>query len=143
MSFIDGAAAPDDASGRATPPQQPGGGGLLDSLRAQQGGQDASVPGAGDQANSLILLKNAIDLIQQALGGLDPGSPQHRDSLNALRQLSRHVASGQAPAGAQQTQLMDIIRMIGRTGLLQKLRGNAGGPGGPQQPSPSTPLPGA
>jgi|SRR5882672_8073 len=152
MANIDGAPAPDEAGpgpgaggpGGGPPGGDPSGGGLLSALRAQQSGPEQSAPGQGDQANSLLMLKNAIDLIQQALAGLDPGSPPHRDALNALRQLSRHLPQGAPSAGAQQTQLGDILRMIGRSGLLQSLRGRQkGGGGGPPAPMPSTPLPGA
>jgi len=149
MSMTDGAAAPDDDTGTGPAPgsQGPpgGGGGLLAALRQQQQGPDPSTPGPGNQANSLMMLKNAIDLIQQSLGGLDTGTPPHRDALNALRQLSRHIAQGAPTAGVQQTQLGDLLRMIMRSALLQKLRGQQGGGGGqgPQAPMPSTPLPGA
>jgi hypothetical protein len=80
------------------------------------------------------------------LTGLDAGSQPHRDALNALRQLSRHLPQGAPTAGVQQTQLGDVLRMIMRSALLQKLRGQQGGQqggGGPQPPMPSTPLPGA
>jgi len=147
MSMTDGAAAPEDDTGTGPAPgggPPGGGGGLLAALRQQQQGPDPSTPGPGNQANSLMMLKNAIDLIQQSLGGLDAGTPPHRDALNALRQLSRHIAQGAPTAGVQQTQLGDLLRMIMRSALLQKLRGQQGGGGqGQQAPMPSTPLPGA
>ena len=158
MSDINGAIEPDDAGspdagpapggpGGGGPPQG-GGGGLLAALRQQQQGPAPSTPGAGNQANSLLMLKNAIDLIQQSLSGLDAGSQPHRDALNALRQLSRHLPQGAPTAGVQQTQMGDLLRTIMRSALLQRLRGQQGGagqggPGGPQPPMPSTPLPGA
>lgn len=150
MANIDGAPAPDDAgtspgagpgAGPGGPPQ--GDGGLLTALRQQQQGPAPSVPGPGNQANSLLLLKNGIDLIQQALGGLEAGTPVHRDALNALNRLTRHLAQGAPTAGVQQTQLGDLMRMVMRSALLGNLQRQQRGGQGQQAPMPSTPLPGA
>lgn len=149
MANIDGAPAPDDSAGAGPGPGGPpqGDGGLLTALRQQQQGPSPSVPGPGNQANSLMLLKNGIDLIQQALGGLEAGTPVHRDALNALNRLSRHLAQGAPTAGVQQTQLGDLMRMVMRSALLGNLqrqqRGQQGAGTSPQAPMPSTPLPGA
>lgn len=149
MSDVFGAAAPDDAAGPGPGPPGPpqrGGGGLLSALQAQQQGPEPSAPGAGDQANAMTLIKNGLDLFQQALGALDHSTPLYRDTLNAMSRITRHMSQGSPTTGVQTTQLGDIIRMIGRTAMLQNIRGRmgAGGPGGgPQPPMPSTPLPGA
>jgi len=102
------------------------------------------------------MVTNALGLLQQALPGLLPGSPVHRDALRALNSLSRHVGQGGATAGVQQTQLQDLLRNTMRNALLQKIMGQqsqqgqgGGAPGGAppgamaQAPMPSTPLPGA
>jgi hypothetical protein len=94
-------------------------------------------------------IKSAIDLLQQSLGGLPAGENSHRDVLNALRQLSRHLPQGSPTVGVQQTQLGDLLRSTMRNAILQKIMGGQGGGGapgggqGPQPPMPSTPLPGA
>lgn len=102
----------------------------------------------------MTMVMNALGLLQQALTGLQPGSPIHRDALRALNSLSKHVGQSSATAGVQQTQLQDLLRNTVRNALLQKIMGQqAGGqPGGPagaappgamaQAPMPSTPLPG-
>jgi len=126
---------------------------MLAALARNRQGPQASAPGPGNQADGITQLKNAIDIIQNALPLLGTGTPMHSAALNALRQLTRHVAQGgQAAAGTQQTSLMDLLRQTVRNAMLQKIMsqqqggggGAEGGGGGPPQPpSPSTPLPGA
>src|SRR5215475_964559 len=147
-----------DAAGQGAaggPPQRRGP--ILAALSRRQTGPQVSAPGPGDQASSITMVTNALALLQQALPGLMPGSPVHRDALRALNSLSRHVGQGGGTtAGVQQTQLHDLLRNTVRNALLQKIMGQqAGGPqgGGPappmpggapaQAPMPSTPLPGA
>jgi hypothetical protein len=119
------------------------------ALARRQQGPQASAPGPGDTANSLAMITQAIAMIQQALPGLQAGSPVHTAALRAAQQLSRHVAQGQPTAGLQQTQLMDLLRNLGRNFMMARTMGQqppAGGPGqsaGPAPPMPSTPLPGA
>jgi len=158
MAFVDSAGDPGDGGGGPPPPGGPSGGppgggadddsgGLLTALKAQQQGPSPSTPGPGTQANSMMMIQNAIALIQQAALGLAPGTPIHRDANRAVGSLSRHLSQGQPTAGAQQTQLGDLLRMIARSALLQQLRGQGGGQGddagGGQPPMPSTPLPGS
>jgi hypothetical protein len=105
-----------------------------------------------------MMLKSAVDMIQQALPNLAAGSQQHRDALQAAQRLSRHLPQGTPTAGVQQTQLSDMLRNTVRNALMQRLmqgqsqnpagpQGPQGPPSGmagiPQPPSPSTPLPGA
>jgi hypothetical protein len=90
-------------------------------------------------------------MLQQALPGLQQGSPVHRDVLRALQSLSRHMAQGSPTVGVQQTQMKDMMRSLAQNALLSKIMGQqqqGGGQGGPpgampQAPMPSTPLPGA
>jgi hypothetical protein len=121
------------------------------ALARRQQGPQASAPGAGDQASSLTQIQNALAMMQQALPGLQAGSPVHRDVLRALQSLSRHMAQGQPTAGVQQTQLKDMLRAVARNALLSNIMNQqqqGGGQGGTpgamaQAPMPSTPLPGA
>jgi hypothetical protein len=107
-------------------------------------------------ADSGMLLQQAIQLIQQAALGLQPGSPLHRDALKAATQLSRHLggATSMGPAmGVQKTMLGDQMKRTVQNMLLQRLFGQQGQGGGgrPGQnpnmgggaPMPSTPLPGS
>src|SRR5215475_3333427 len=144
MSDIQGAPAPDDSGGGPGGPPQAGGG-LLAALRQQQQGPDPSAPGPGNQANSLMLIKNALDMLQQALAGLDHTSPVYRDTLTSMQRITRHLSQGAPTAGVQQTQLGDILRMVARSALMGRLQAQQRGGGGGQQqqpPMPSTPLPG-
>jgi hypothetical protein len=122
-------------------------------------GPQVSAPGPGNMADSGMLLQQAIQLIQQAALGLQPGSPLHRDALRAASQLSRHLGggAGMGPAvGVQKTMIGDQLRRTVQNQLLQRLFGQqkqgGGGQGGgqqpqmggaPQAPMPSTPLPGS
>jgi len=127
------------------------------AMARARGGPQVSAPGAGDQAHSITMLMQAVAMIQQALPGLPPGSPMHRDALQAATRLSRHANQGAPGAGVQQTQLQDLLRNVMKNALLQRImnqKGGAGGPpgaggappgggGGGEAPMPSTPLPGA
>lgn len=94
-------------------------------------------------------LLQAVQWIQQAAIGLPPGSPLHKDALNAAQRLSRHLPQGAPSIGVQRTGVMDLLRQITQSGFLQNILGQRGGgvPGGggpaQQAPTPSTPLPGA
>lgn len=157
MSFLDSAAGGggdpggDPAGGGGASPVLAGqdgpddNGGLLSALQQQQQGPAPSAPGEGTQANAMMLLQNAIQMIQKAAMGLPAGSPMHRDATRAVGSLSRHLSQGQPTAGVQQTQLSDLLRMVAKSGLLQMLRGQGGDQNGDagQAPMPSTPLPGS
>jgi hypothetical protein len=110
--------------------------------RAQgAGAAGAANPGAGAQANSLMSIKQAIDMLQAALPGLGTGGEAHGAVLTAIRALSRHVPQGEPTAGVQQTQLQDLLRNTVRNALLQRVMAQQGGGASPM--SPSTPVPGA
>lgn len=142
----------------AGPPGPPGGGGgpIVAALAQRQGKPGVSAPGPGDTASAMTMLMQAVGMIQQALPGLPPGSPMHKDALRAVTTLSRHANQGQPTAGVQLTQMQDLLRNITKSGLLQHIMGRmgqAGGGGGPPggppggggapAPMPSTPMPGA
>ena len=150
-----GDAGPPGAAGPAPPPGPPqGGGGILAALSRRQQQPSVSAPGPGNFASGLMMLKNAVDMLQNALPSLPAGSQQHKDVLKSLTTLSRHLPQGAPTAGVQQTQLGDMLRNTIRNALMQRImsqRGGGGTPGGPgptapgapQPPPPSTPLPGA
>lgn len=170
MSFLDSAQpAADEAgppkappAGGGGPPPTPGGAGggpVLAAIAGRQRGPQASAPGPGDQASSMTMLMQAIGMMQQALPGLQPGTPIQQDALKAIQRLSRHVPQGAPGAGVQRTHLEDLLRNVVKNALLQRIMGQqqqqgGGGPGQPagpsplpgamaQAPMPSTPLPGA
>jgi hypothetical protein len=134
-----------------------GGGPVLAALAGKQRQPQVSAPGPGDQSNSMQMVMQAISMIQQALPGLAPGTPIHRDAIRAISSMSRHIPQGAPTAGVQRTHLQDMLRGLVRNALLQKVMGQmgqgapgggGGAPGGggggpPQAPMPSTPLPGS
>ena len=149
-----------DPSGGGGPPQA-GGGPVLAALARQRMAPPVSAPGPGNMGQGLMQMKTAVDMLQSCLPNLSTGSQQHRDCVQAISRLSRHLPQGAPTAGAQQTQLMDLLRSTMRNALMQKMMqqrgGGQGGPpgtpdggGGAMPPSPqgdpsvpSTPLPGA
>lgn len=155
--------APGGAPGGEQAPPPPGGGPILAALARRNLSPPVSAPGPGNIASGLMLLKNAVDMIHQALPSLESGSKPYTDAINALKALSRHLPQGASTAGVQQTQLGDLMRNTARNALLQRIMAQRGGGGGgaaggaggagagggaqggmpPPQPSPSTPLPGA
>ena len=108
--------------------------------RARQGAAP-SAPGMGTQADALMKVKSAVDMLQTALPALGAGSEAHTAVLRAITQLARHVPQGAPTAGVQQTQIQDMLRNTIRNALLQRVMAQQGG--GQQPMSPSTPLPGA
>jgi hypothetical protein len=88
-------------------------------------------------------VKMALDMLQQALPALGMGTEQHKDVLQAVQRLSRHMPQGVPTAGVQQSAMQDQIKNTKRNALLQMLMAQLGGQGGQQPPPPSTPLPGA
>lgn len=103
------------------------------------------------------LLNQAIQMIQHAALGLQPGSPLHRDALQSATRLSRHLGgtgSFGAGAGIQKTAWQDQLKATIRNMMLSRMQGMQGGGGGggagggqgggqPPAPMPSTPLPGS
>ena len=96
-------------------------------------------------------LLQAVKLIQQAALDLQPGSPLHKDALNAAQRMSRHLPQGAPTAGVQLTGMKDLLKQIMQGSFLANIMGQRGGQGGPpggaagggQAPMPSMPLPGA
>jgi hypothetical protein len=90
-----------------------------------------------------MTVKQALDMLQGALPGLGMGSDVHRDVIQAVNRLSRHLPQGIPTAGAQMSGAQDLVRNIKRNALLQQLLQQQGGQGPQPQPQPSTPIPGA
>jgi hypothetical protein len=129
---------------------------MLAALARRQTAPQITAPGPGDQADAMTKIQSAFALIQQALPGLQPGTPLHIAASEAVTRFSKHLAKGAPAAGVQRTQIMDLLRSTGRNALLQSIMGQGGVPGGggqagppmpggapAQAPMPSTPLPGA
>jgi hypothetical protein len=119
-----------------------------------------SAPGPGNMAQGLMQMKTAVDMLQASLPNLATGSQQHKDCLNAISRLAKHLPQGAPTAGTQQTQIQDLLRSTMRNALMQRIMSQQGGgqggppggtpdggggaqPPGDQAPPPATPLPGA
>ena len=101
------------------------------------------------------MIQQAVGMLQQALPGLQTGTPLHQDVLKGITRLSKHIPAGAPGAGVQQTQLQDLLKNVIKNAVLSRIMGNQsrnhpggpaeapGGGGGQQAPMPSTPLPGA
>ena len=119
-------------------------------------GPQVSAPGPGNMADSMTLLNQAVQMIQQAALGLPAGSPLHRDALQSATRLSRHLGgtgSLGAGAGVQKTAWQDQLRQTIKNMMLSRMQsmgagggqqgGGDGAQGPAQAPMPSTPLPGS
>jgi hypothetical protein len=117
-------------------------------------GPQVSAPGPGNQADSMNMIIQAINILKQAGMGLMPGDKLHSDVYKTIQNLSKHLggAGGIGPAvGIQKTMLGDQMRRTVQNQLLSRVQGamGQGGPGGgagggaPPPPMPSTPLPGS
>lgn len=122
------------------------------ALAKQSQGPQPSAPGPGDNASAMNKIMQALAMIQQAQVGLPPGSPLHKDVVDAVKRLSRHLPAGKPTAGVQLTGVQDMMKQIMSGGflpqILQQLAKGGGGDGsaGAQPslaPNPSMPLPGA
>lgn len=152
MGQAPGGAPPSPPTGGGPPgdaaPPAPGGD-LAAFARSKMGAQ-VSAPGPGNQADSMNMIVQAIQILKQAGLGLQPGSKIHSDVFRTISQLSRHLggAAGMGPAvGIQKTMIGDQLKRTVQNALLQRIMGGGqGGQGGgapPQAPMPSTPLPGS
>lgn len=139
--------------GANAPMGRPPGGPMLAAMARQAQGPQISAPGPGNMADSMNKIAGAIQIIQQALAGLPPGSKLHTDALGAVQRLSRHLGQGfQGPGqGVQQTMFGDMLRDTIKNFVAARIPGmmGGGGPGGPGggqppgPPTPSMPMPGA
>jgi hypothetical protein len=110
-----------------------------------------SAPGPGNQADSMNLIIQAINILKQAGMGLQPGDKLHSDVYKTIQNLSKHLGGAAAlgPAvGIQKTMLGDQMRRTVQNQLLSRVQammgqGGQGGGGGGAPPMPSTPLPGS
>jgi hypothetical protein len=114
---------------------------VLAALARQRQANPPTAPGMGEQASALMQVKNAVEMLQQALPGLGTGGEVHTAVVRAINALSRHVPQGAPTAGVQQTAIQNMLRNTMRNALLQRVMAQQGGGAGPM--APSTPMPGA
>jgi hypothetical protein len=101
----------------------------------------------GLAAKSLAQVGEAIRILELALPNVPPGTPVHKDVLDSISKLAKHVPAGSQVNGVQMTELADLQRSASQNAMLQAVMrqsaqpGGPGGPGGAGAP-PAIPQPG-
>jgi hypothetical protein len=106
----------------------------------------------GLAAKALAQVGEAIRILTLALPNVPPGTPVHKDVLDTIQKLSKHVPAGDQTHGVQMTALADLQRNAQQNQMLQLAMrqgaqpGAAGGAGGAAPggvPGAGAPPPGA
>lgn len=87
----------------------------------------------GLAAKALAGVRQAIQILTAALPDLPPGTPVHKDVLNAISGISKHVPAGDEVHGVQMAQLQGLARSTQAGAALQgvmRASGAGGQPGG-------------
>jgi hypothetical protein len=100
-------------------------------------------PGAGQQAQAMAQIAQAIRTIQRVMMNLPIGSDVYHSVHKAIGDLSKHFPQTEGPDDlqAQQTNMQDQQRAMAQRAMLQRVLQAQGG--GPQPMPTSTPVPGA
>ena len=119
---------------------------MMDFLN-QQGGQQPSAPGPGNQADGLSQVQMIMEWAQRVLPLLT-GTPAHQEVARIVERLSRLISKsgGGVPLGQMQTFIRDLGRQLGQSGLLMRLAGQqdqapGGAPGAAQAAAGGAPMP--
>src|SRR5208282_3403414 len=101
------------------------------------GGIGIATPGnqMGNQAGALGKVRNALQMLQEALPGLPMGQPIHTDVLAAVKNLSKHMeqhTTGGATQGPDIQALMQSLKSAAQAAPQAALmRASMGAPGAP------------
>jgi hypothetical protein len=94
----------------------------------------------GLAAKSLAQIGQAIQILEMALPNVPAGAPVHKDVLDAIQKLAKHVPAGSQVHGVQMTELADMQRSAQQNAMLQAvMRQTATQPGGGQAPGAQPP----
>lgn len=85
-------------------------------------------------ADSLSKVREAINILELALPGLEVGSEPHAVVVKALPQLLKAVPASEAVSGVQNTQLLALQQRAQQSAAMQSVLRAMGGPGGPAGP---------
>ena len=99
----------------------------------------ASPPTAspGAMADSMSKVREAINLLELALPGLQIGTDQHQAVIKALPGLTKAIPATEAVSGVQNTQLLALQQRAQQSAAMQAVmramasRQGPAGPGGP------------
>lgn len=80
----------------------------------------------GLQADAVSKVREAIKLIELALPGLQPGSEEHKNTIDALAKLAKAFPASEEVPGVQQTQLRGLAQDAQKTAMMQSLMRAAG-----------------
>ena len=88
---------------------------------------------AGLQAQALSQVREAVNLLQQALPALQVGSDPQKAVLDSVSKLSKVVPASEAVPGVQMATLAGLQKQVGQDAMMQQLAGALGaGPAIPQ-----------
>lgn len=90
----------------------------------------APEPMAGAGAHAEDKVKTGLDMLQQALPGLEMGSDLHTAVLKAVTQISTHIAKGTDDGSGKMQQLVQAARAA-QSDPAPKMFGPDGGGGAP------------
>lgn len=84
----------------------------------------------GLAAKALAQVGEAIRILTLALPNVPPGTPVHKDVLDTISKLSKHVPAGDQTHGVQMTALQDLQRNASQNAMLQQVMRAGGQPSG-------------
>lgn len=121
--------------GGAPPP----GIGALGQARPNIGPIPAPQGNPGNVHAAVLKIKNALNLLQEALPMIPLGSDIHTGVLKATTDLSRHMKDAEPSPASEMQSLMQTARQSAQTQPMQALARMfpPGGQGGPALPSPA------
>ena len=105
------------------------------------GSSPISVPtgSPGTNAGAMAKVREAVNILQQALPDFPAGSEPHPKILSAIQSISKVVPPSAEVPGVQQTALRDLQQNAGQNAMLKQVMsslggGNAGGGGAAAAP---------
>ena len=105
------------------------------------GSSPISVPtgSPGTNAGAMAKVREAVNILQQALPDFPAGSEPHSKILSAIQSISKVVPPSAEVPGVQQTALRDLQQNAGQNAMLKQVMsslggGNAGGGGAAAAP---------
>lgn len=75
----------------------------------------------GNVAAGMEMIKNAINMLQQALPLLPMGGELHDSAVNSVKMLSKHVESTQENQGLQMSGLVELIKNMSANAPMQQM----------------------
>jgi hypothetical protein len=102
---------------------------------ASPAGEPSGNPGA--MADSMSKVREAVNMLEMALPGLEMGSEAHKAVLDSIQKISKIAPSSAAVPGVQNTQLLGLQKQAQENAMLAQLtRGMGQGPAiAPVQPA--------